>query len=117
MSFSMRVRSLEKRRRAGSPLAAFRLRPIYGRRRRKYSPAGCPRRPAEAGPNGVDMDALIKPLREAKPAETPQAQFRPAELDPSEFLLAAVRADQPRPSRAEAERAVATLLGYIGEDT
>src|SRR5947208_405226 len=69
------------------------------------------------GSNGVDMDALIKSLREATPSETPQAQFRPAELDPSEFLVAAVRADQPRPSRAEAEQAVATLLGYIGEDT
>src|SRR5262249_43490281 len=53
--------------------------------------------------NGVDdMDgALIKPLRAGKPAEA-----RPAELDPSEFLAAAVRADQPRPSRAEAENAV-----------
>src|SRR4029077_3460035 len=42
--------------------------------------------------NGVDdMDgALIKPLRAGKPAEP-----RPAELDPSEFLAAAVRADQP----------------------
>jgi hypothetical protein len=40
---------------------------------------------------------------------------RPAELDPAEFLAAAVRADQPRPSRAEAEQAVQTLLSYIGE--
>src|SRR6185437_11562876 len=52
--------------------------------------------------------ALIKPLRAGKPAEA-----RPAELDPSEFLAAAVRADQPRPSRAEAEAAVQTLLSYI----
>src|SRR4029078_3593660 len=29
---------------------------------------------------------------------------------------AVVRADQPRPSRAEAEQAVQTLLGYIGEN-
>ena len=46
--------------------------------------------------------------------KTPET--RPAELDPSEFLAAAVRADQPRPSRAEAEQAVHTLLGYIGEN-
>src|SRR3984893_12471641 len=82
------------------------------------------------------MDALIKPLRpgkpsdvrpsdvrpsdakpsEAKPSEARIAEIRPAELDPAEFLAAAVRADQPRPSRAEAEAAVATLLGYIGEN-
>jgi GTP cyclohydrolase I len=55
--------------------------------------------------------ALIKPIRPGKAAET-----RPAELDPSEFLAAAVRADQPRPSRAEAEAAVQTLLSYIGEN-
>ena len=56
--------------------------------------------------------ALIKPLRPGKPAET-----RPAELDPAEFLAAAVRPDQPRPSRAEAEAAVKTLLAYIGENS
>src|SRR5471032_2434495 len=62
--------------------------------------------------NGVDMDALIKAFRpDAKPLET-----RPAELDPAEFMAAAVRADQPRPSRAEAEQAVQVLLGYIGEN-
>jgi len=55
--------------------------------------------------------ATIKPLRPGRPAES-----RPAELDPSEFLTAAVRADQPRPSRAEAEVAVHTLLSYIGEN-
>src|ERR1700692_4369311 len=77
------------------------------------------------------MDALIKSLRPGKPsdlkpsdpkpsdlkpsdAKVPDA--RPTELDPSEFLAAAVRADQPRPSRAEAEAAVETLLGYIGEN-
>ena len=48
------------------------------------------------------------------PASLPRR--RPAELDPSEFLAAAVRADQPRPSRAEAEAAVHTLLSYIGEN-
>jgi GTP cyclohydrolase IA len=58
------------------------------------------------------MDALIKALRpDAKPPET-----RPAELDPAEFMAAAVRADQPRPSRAETEQAVQVLLGYIGEN-
>src|SRR5450756_2639549 len=77
------------------------------------------------------MDALIKSLRpgkapdpkaadskpsDLKPSEAKTAEMRPAELDPSEFLAAAVRADQPRPSRAEAEAAVTTLLGYIGEN-
>ena len=62
------------------------------------------------------MDALIKPLRGNKPSDVKPAEFRPAELDPSEFLAAVVRADQPRPSRAEAEHAVQTLLGYIGEN-
>ena len=62
------------------------------------------------------MDALIKPIRPNKPADGKLPESRPAELDPSEFLAAAVRADQPRPSRAEAEHAVQTLLSYIGED-
>jgi GTP cyclohydrolase I len=77
------------------------------------------------------MDALIKSLRpgkapdikpseikpsDVKPSEQRIPDARPAELDPSEFLAAAVRADQPRPSRAEAEAAVQTLLGYIGEN-
>jgi GTP cyclohydrolase IA len=72
------------------------------------------------------MDALIKSLRPGKPSDVkpsdvkpsdgksaegkiPETKIpdpRPAELDPSEFLAAAVRADQPRPSRAEAEEAV-----------
>ena len=68
------------------------------------------------------MDALIKSLRpantsELKATETKPLDVRPAELDPSEFLAAAVRPDQPRPSRSEAEAAVQTLLSYIGEDT
>ncbi|MCC8976652.1 GTP cyclohydrolase I, partial [Bradyrhizobium brasilense] len=58
------------------------------------------------------MDALIKSIRPNKPADA-----KPGELDPSEFMTAAVRADQPRPSRAEAEDAVKTLLAYIGENT
>ena len=82
------------------------------------------------------MDALIKSLRPGKAsdikpsdikpsdirssdpklADSKLPEARPAELDPSEFLAAALRADQPRPSRAEAEAAVQTLLGYIGEN-
>lgn len=62
------------------------------------------------------MEALIKPLRANKPSETKSGDFRPAELDPSEFMAAAVQADQPRPSREEAERAVKTMLAYIGEN-
>src|ERR1035437_10983998 len=67
------------------------------------------------------MDALIKSLRPGKPPavklpDSKMTEPRPAELAPAEFLAAAVRADQPRPSRAEAEQAVLTLLGYIGEN-
>src|SRR5438445_674423 len=71
------------------------------------------------------MDALIKSLRpgkapDLKPSEVKSPdvnpETRPAELDPAEFLAAAVRADLPRPSRAEAEQAVHTLLSYIGEN-
>jgi GTP cyclohydrolase I len=61
------------------------------------------------------MDAIIKPLR-GKAPDAKSQEFRPAELDPSEFLAAAIRPDQPRPSRAEAEHAVQTLLSYIGEN-
>ncbi len=57
------------------------------------------------------MDALIKSLRPGKTASEVKSpdvapETRPAELDPAEFLAAAVRADLPRPSRAEAEQAV-----------
>jgi GTP cyclohydrolase I len=76
------------------------------------------------------MDALIKPLRgksaDGKPADGKSADgksgdgkspnFRNPDLDPAEFLSAAVAAGQPRPSRAEAEQAVQTLLSYIGEN-
>jgi GTP cyclohydrolase I len=76
------------------------------------------------------MDALIKTLRTAQPTDLksdlkspdprPEAarsqDTRPAELDPAEFQAAAIRSDLPRPSRAEAERAVGTLLAYIGEN-
>jgi len=73
------------------------------------------------------MDALIKTLRTGKPPESKTADPKPldprtldpraAELDPSDYLDAAVRADQPRPSRSEAEQAVHTLLAYMGENT
>lgn len=62
------------------------------------------------------MDAIIKPLRAGRPLEARIPEARPAELDPAEFLAAAVAPDHPRPSRGEAERAVQTLLAYIGED-
>jgi GTP cyclohydrolase I len=60
------------------------------------------------------MEAMIKPLRGAKPDSQPG--FQPSELDPAEFMAPAVHADQPRPSRTEAEQAVQTLLAYIGEN-
>lgn len=60
------------------------------------------------------MDATIKSIRPNKPADR-QPESRPAELDPAEFLAVAVRADQPRPARAEAEAAVKTLLAYRRE--
>ncbi len=63
------------------------------------------------------MDALIKPIRPNKPSDGKLPEARPGELDPAEFMAAAVRPDQPRPSRAEAESAVQTLLAYIGENT
>src|SRR5665213_2708839 len=72
------------------------------------------------------MDALIKSLRPNQPSDgkssDPKAaasktpDMRAADLDPAEFLAAAVRADQPRPSRSEAEQAVQILLNYIGEN-
>src|SRR5258705_6888376 len=112
----------------------FRLPPciMMGLRRPAAEPPRLPGdTPVFAGrSNGEDMDALIKSLRPGKPSEikpsearTPDVRApdvapdtRPAELDPAEFLAAAVRADQPRPSRAEAEQAVHTLLSYIGEN-
>ena len=62
------------------------------------------------------MDAKVKTLHAGKSAESKHTDFRPAELDPSEFLAAAVHPDQQRPSRDEAEQAVKTLIAYIGED-
>jgi GTP cyclohydrolase I len=54
------------------------------------------------------MDAIIKPIRGGKPDKL--------EIPESDYMAAPVRADAPRPSRAEAEQAVKTLLSYIGED-
>ena len=63
------------------------------------------------------MDAKVKTLHAGKGADLKHADFRPAQLDPAEFLAAAINPDQPRPSRDEAEQAVKTLIAYIGEDT
>ena len=60
------------------------------------------------------MDAKIKTLHAGK--DPKHADFRSAQLDPAEFLAAAIRPDQQRPSRDEAEQAVKTLIAYIGED-
>jgi GTP cyclohydrolase IA len=72
------------------------------------------------------MDALTKSLRHSRPSDVQPpdskqsdariAEGRPTGLDPARFLAAAVRADRPRPSRDEAEQAVKTLLGYLGEN-
>lgn len=65
------------------------------------------------------MDAVIKPLRGSGDSGKPtdgMRDFRPAQLDPAEFLATAVNPEQNRPSRAEAEKAVQTLLAYIGEN-
>lgn len=56
------------------------------------------------------MDAIIKPIRTAKAAEK-------SEIPASDYMASAIRPDVVRPSRAEAEQAVHTLLAYIGEDT
>ncbi|WP_424627202.1 GTP cyclohydrolase I FolE [Bradyrhizobium sp. SYSU BS000235] len=56
------------------------------------------------------MDAIIKPIRTAKPAEK-------SEIPASDYMASAIRPDLVRPSRDEAEQAVKTLLAYIGEDT
>jgi len=54
------------------------------------------------------MDAVIKPLR---------GKLDKTEVPASEIEEAAVKPDQSRPSRADAEQAVKTLLAYIGENT
>jgi GTP cyclohydrolase I len=68
------------------------------------------------------MDALIKPMRPKGPSEKgalEQAEKPklPPDAPGAEFLSAAIDPEIPRPSRAEAEEAVRTLLAYIGEDS
>lgn len=53
------------------------------------------------------MDAVIKPLR---------GKVDKIEVPASEIDQAGINPDQPRPSRDAAERAVKTLLAYIGEN-
>src|SRR5439155_23159604 len=77
---------------------------------------GKPTGPRPTDPRPTDPRSSDPKSSNLKPADAKAPEPRPAELDPSEFLAAAVRADQPRPSRAEAEHAVETLLGYIGEN-
>ena len=55
------------------------------------------------------MDAIIKPIRGGKSPDK-------LEIPESDYMAAPVAKDAPRPSRAEAEQAVKTLLSYIGED-
>jgi len=63
------------------------------------------------------MDAVIKPLRAASPSENSSGQAVISPDDPrAEYLAAAIDPNAPRPSRAEAEAAVKTLLAYIGEN-
>lgn len=66
------------------------------------------------------MDAILAPraIRSADDqSESKVVDIRSSELDPAEFLEAVVHPDHPRPSRAEAEQAVQTLIAYIGENT
>src|SRR3954470_8032212 len=120
MSFSIRLRSFGLKMAVGRiALGGHPPRPYIWSEAAEIQSGRLPvtLRSVDGRSNGADMDALIKPLRgNQKPSDVKAPEFRPAELDPSEFLAAAVRADQPRPSRAEAEYAVKTLLGYIGEN-
>jgi GTP cyclohydrolase I len=52
------------------------------------------------------MDAIIKPIRGNKPSEIPSSDYQAPAIGP----------DHPRPPREEAEKAVKTLLAYIGEN-
>jgi len=63
------------------------------------------------------MDALIKPVRAvASPEPSPKPEL-PADAASAEYLAAPIDPNVPRPTRAEAEQAVKTLLAYIGEDS
>jgi GTP cyclohydrolase I len=64
------------------------------------------------------MDAVIKPLRAQSSSDSPTEQTVVSPDDPrAEYLAAPVDANAPRPSRAEAEQAVKTLLAYVGENS
>jgi len=64
------------------------------------------------------MDAVIKPIRAASSSENSTDKVVLPPDDPrAEYLAAPVDPSAPRPSRAEAEQAVQTLLAYIGEDS
>jgi GTP cyclohydrolase IA len=66
------------------------------------------------------MDAVIKPLRAASSSEDstlPEKNVISPDDPRAEFLAAPVDPNVPRPSRAEAEEAVKTLLAYIGENS
>ncbi len=58
------------------------------------------------------MDAVIKPLRGASSSDNSPEKKAGSPADPG-----ADNPNTPRPSRAEAEQAVQTLLAYIGEDS
>jgi len=65
------------------------------------------------------MDARIKPLRAKVPSETkipPDKKDVPPDMPGAEYLATPIDPSLPRPSRAEAEQAVKTLLSYIGDD-
>jgi GTP cyclohydrolase I len=64
------------------------------------------------------MDAVIKPLRAAPSSDGSPEKTVVSPGDPrAEYLAAPVDPNAPRPSRAEAEEAVKTLLAYIGENS
>jgi GTP cyclohydrolase I len=65
------------------------------------------------------MDAVIKPLRASSSSDdSTQGEKVVSPDDPrAEYLAAPVDPNAPRPSRAEAEQAVQTLLAYIGENS
>lgn len=65
----------------------------------------------------VILKAAARGARIESASQERRVEMRPAELDPTEFLASAIRPDQPRPTREEAERAVQTLIAYIGENT
>jgi len=64
------------------------------------------------------MDAVIKPIRAGSSSENSTEKLVVTPDDPrAEYLAAPLDPNAPRPSRAEAEQAVQTLLAYIGESS